>query len=136
MTRFDASEPAERRSLFVDAITAHRNRGSQFLTIEVDERALEGESAPDPDLGVPWLQFADGVVNLDCTDGELEELKALLGSFPAFKIDEITRPESADGNNVRVSAKADPNRIAQFLDAVFREVYGLPEEFRAWVVAV
>lgn len=136
MTRFDASEPADRRSLFVDAITAHRNRGSQFLTIEVDGEALEGDAAPDPELGVPWLQFADGVVNLDCTDDELEALKSALGSFPAFKIDEITRPEEAEGNNVRVSAKADPNRIAQFLDAVLRDVYGLPEEVRVWVVAV
>ncbi|MFC4249118.1 hypothetical protein ACFOZ7_19665 [Natribaculum luteum] len=136
MTRFDAADPADRRKLFVDAITAHRKRASPFLTIEVDETGLEDDDAPDPDLGVPWMQFADGIVNLDCTDEELEALKALLSEFPAFKIDDITRPEDADGVNVRVSAKADPNRIAQFLDAAFREVYGLPEEFRAWVVAV
>ncbi len=136
MTRFDAADPASRRKLFVDAITAHRERASQFLTIEADERDLEDATDTDPELGVPWVQFGDGLVNLDCTDGEFEALKALLGAFPAFRIDEISRPDDADGVNVRVSAKADANRIAQFLDSAFLEVYGLEEGFRAWVVAV
>ncbi|RQH00433.1 hypothetical protein [Natrarchaeobius oligotrophus] len=150
MTRFDAAEPTERRKLYVDAITAHRTRGSGFLTLEVDERELEATedapleadserdaetpTGPDPELGVPWIQFGDGTVNLDCTDDELEELKSLLNEFPAFKIDELTRPEEAEGVNVRVSAKADPNRIAQFLDATFLRVYGLAEDVRVWVV--
>ena len=133
MTRFDAADPAARRTLFVDAIVAHRERASPFLTIEVDAADLE-ES--EDDLAPPWVQFADGVVNLDCTAAELESLKSLLATFPAFKIDELTRPEDAAGVNVRVSAKADPNRIAQFFDAAFQEVYGLSEAYRAWVVAV
>lgn len=136
MTRFDAAAPAERRKLFVGAITAHRQRGSAFLTVEADDSALREEGAPDLDLGIPWIQFADGVVNLDCTDQELDRLKSLLSEYPAFKIDEISRPEEAEGNNVRVSAKADANRIAQFLDATFQRVFELPEDFRAWVVSV
>ncbi|MHC3437642.1 hypothetical protein ACYJ1Y_05945 [Natrialbaceae archaeon A-gly3] len=136
MTRFDATDPASRRKLFVDAITAHRERGSSFVTIEADEDDLEDAPGTDPELGVPWVQFGDSLVNLDCTDAELEDLKALLGEFPAFRIDEITRPDDVEGVNARVSAKADPNRIAQFLDSVFLEIYGLDEEFRAWVVAV
>ena len=136
MTRFDAKTPTERRSLYVDAIVAHRERGSPFLTIEVGEAELEGDDGPDPNLGIPWIQFGDGVVNLDCTEDELETLKVQLESFPAFKIDELTRPEDVPGVNVRISAKADPNRIAQFIDALFLEVYGLPEEYRTWVVAV
>ena len=133
MTRFNADSPQARRKLFVDAIVAHRERASAFVTIEADEGVLE---ADDPDLGVPWVQFADGLVNLDCTDEELESLKELLAEFPAFRIDEITRPDDVEGVNARVSAKADPNRIAQFLDSVFLEVYGLDEEFRVWAVAV
>ena len=133
MTRFDASEPETRRALFVDAIVAHRTRASPFLTIEVDEAALT-DSSVESSAGVPWLQFGDGVVNLDCTESELERLKSLLPTFPAFKIDELTRPEGADGVNVQVSAKADPNRIAQFLDAVLLEVYELPEDCLVWVV--
>ncbi|RQG91369.1 hypothetical protein EA462_05175 [Natrarchaeobius halalkaliphilus] len=157
MTRFDATEPNDRRKLYVDAITAHRERGSAFLTLEVDDSELGGDelgteetdhvdgdrkrnsretTGPDPELGTPWIQFSDGTINLDCTDDELEELKAVLGEFPAFKISELTRPDDAPGTNAHVSAKADPNRIGQFLDAVFRRVYGLPAEFRVWVVAL
>jgi len=138
MTRFDAADPAERRSLYVDAITAHRERERGFLTLEADETALnetdEAATQSQPALGIPWIQFGDGTVNLDCTDAELEELKALLEDFPAFKIDDLTRPEEAEGINVRISAKADPDRIAQFLDAVFLEVYELPSTVRIWLV--
>lgn len=151
MTRFDAAEPAERRKLYVDAITAHRERGSGFLTLEADADTLEsGEGSEDDlsldtddesdasagELGVPWVQFGDGTINLDCTDDELDTLKGVLGEFPAFKIDDIHRPEEAEGVNVRISAKADPNRIAQFVDDVFLEVYELPSTGRVWAVEV
>ncbi|WP_436344152.1 hypothetical protein [Natronorubrum sp. FCH18a] len=153
MTRFDAAEPAERRKLYVDAITAHRHRGSGFLTLEADEEVFEADSDDatfddvesdengdggglDPELGLPWIQFGDGTINVDCTDAELETLKTVLGEFPAFKIDEISRPDDAEGVNVRVSAKADPNRIAQCLDAIFQRVYDLPTDVRIWVVEV
>ncbi|NUC71555.1 hypothetical protein HTZ84_04390 [Haloterrigena sp. SYSU A558-1] len=138
MTRFDAAEATDRRKLYVDAITAHRERGRGFLTFEADAAALEGDGddaeTPDSALGAPWIQFADSTINVDCTDDELDTLKSVLGEFPAFKIDEINRPEDAEGANVRVSAKADPNRIAQCLDAIFQRVYELPEDARIWVV--
>ena len=140
MTRFDASTPVERRKLYVDAITAHRERASGFLTLEADDTVSEErddtaeQSAAE--LGVPWIQFGDGTVNLDCTDAELEALKDLLEDFPAFKIDDLTRPEDAAGINVRVSAKADANRIAQFIDDVFLEVYDFPSTVRIWLVDV
>jgi len=86
-------------------------------------------------LGVPWIQFGDGTVNLDCTDAELETLKTVIGEFSAFKIDELIRPEEAEGSTPG-SAKADPNRIAQFVDEVFLEVYDLPAGFRVWVAEV
>ncbi|MFD1565028.1 hypothetical protein ACFR99_15935 [Haloarchaeobius amylolyticus] len=135
MTRFDASEPAERRKLYVDAITAHRERGSRFLTLEADD-SVRDESGDSESLGTPWIQFGDGTINIDCTDAELETLKALLEDFPAFKIDDLTRPEEAEGTNVRISAKADPNRIAQFIDEVFLEVYEFQSTVRVWLVDV
>lgn len=171
MTRFDATTPEDRRKLFAEAIVAHRERASPFVTFEAhpkeptddekrnrDQTEDEGKSdemtsdeaaeandgeaadadAPDEQApeAPPWVQFADGTLNLDCTDAELDGLKDLLSSFPAFKIDELTRPEEVEGVNVRVSALADPNRVSQCVERIFREVYDQPEEYRAWVAAV
>ena len=129
MTRFDANDPSERQSLFDDAIRAHRARESPYLSIETEA----GDERAEP---TPWIQFGDGVVNLDCTDDELDRLKGLLSSFPAFSIEELTRPEDAEGTNVRITPLADESRIAQFLEDVFRTVYELPEEYRAWVAEI
>jgi hypothetical protein len=142
MTRFDAATPEERQKLFAEGIAAHRERASAFITFEADadasdlaEETDEGES-DDPEQAPPWIQFGDGTLNLDCTDAELDDLKSVLGEFPAFKIDDIVRPEEAEGVNVRVSALADPNRVAQCVERLFREVYDQPEAYRAWVAAV
>ena len=161
MTRFDADAPEDRRKLFAEAIVAHRERGSAFVTFEAhedvgstvavdddgDATADDGdattaesdddsEADADPEQAPPWVQFGDGTLNLDCTDAELDDLKDLLGEFPAFKIGEITRPEEAEGVNVRVSALADPNRVSQCVERIFRDVYDQPGDFRAWVTAV
>ncbi|MFC4447676.1 hypothetical protein [Halorussus aquaticus] len=151
MTRFDAATPEERQRLFAEAITAHRERGSAFATFEADADASaldadagetgdadadEPADADDPERAPPWVQFGDGTLNLDCTDAELDALKSVLGEFPAFKIDDLVRPEETEGVNVRVSALADPNRVAQCVERIFREVYDQPESFRAWVGAV
>jgi hypothetical protein len=158
MTRFDADAPEERQKLFADGIAAHRERASAFVTFEADadaaalggggdaseegeiereeESADGGDESGDPQQAPPWVQFGDGTLNLDCTDAELDELKALLGEFPAFKIDDIVRPDEAEGVNVRVSALADANRVSQCVERVFREVYDQPAEYRVWVTAV
>lgn len=135
MTRFDAANPAERQKLFADAIAAHRARDSAFLTIEAPTATDDGDEGGTHEPA-PWIQFADGVVNMDCTDEELDRLEALLNEFPAFKISELTRPDDVEGTNVRVSALADANRIAQFLDRCFRDVYERPEDYEAWAVSV
>jgi hypothetical protein len=146
MTRFDAATPEDRRRLFAEAITAHRERASPFVTFEAhaDARSADGiddgedETSEDDELeeAPPWVQFADGTLNLDCTDAGLEAFKTLLSEFPAFKIDDLTRPEEAEGVNVRVSALADPNRVSQCVEQIFREVYDQPEDFRVWVAEV
>lgn len=124
MTRFRADSGDERRDLFADAIAAHRARESRFCTFET------GSEKPT------WIQFGGGTLNLDCTDGELDRLKSLLDEFPAFSIEELTRPENAEGTNVRVQAFADDERIADVTDRCFRTVYGRPEGYVAWVVKV
>lgn len=141
MTRFDATIPDERKSLVADAIRAHRDRGSPFLTIEIDrdesseDDSSESESG-DEDDPAPWVQYANGVLNLDCTDAELERCKALLETFPSFTIDSITRPEDAEGVNVRIIARVDEERLSSFIEHLFLDVYECPEDYRAWVAEV
>ena len=146
MTRFDAETPADRRKLFADAVTAHRERGSAFLTVEVEppreelrfgEPSSDDESEePTEDSPPPWIQFAEKTFNLDCTDEELARLHDLLDEYPEFRIDEQETPEDAEGTNVRISARSDANRLAGFLDRAFAEVYDQPDDYRAWVVQV
>ncbi|SHG57439.1 hypothetical protein [Halobaculum gomorrense] len=148
MTRFDANTSADRRKLFADAVTAHRERGSAFLTIEVEpprEQLQFGDpddedDRSDPDDGEqeapPWIQFAEKTFNLDCTDEELSRLHDVLDEYPEFRVDEQEAPDEAEGTNVRISARSDANRLAGFLDRAFVEVYDQPEDYRAWVVQI
>jgi hypothetical protein len=148
VTRFDAADADERRALFADAVTAHRTRGSRFLTVEATLDADgDGEFPPtdgDPDgadddasgTPPPWVQFAGDTFNLDCTDAELDRLTALVDDYPEFRIDGMESPESAEGTNVRVTARSDAARLASFLERAFREVYDRPADYRAWVVRV
>jgi len=137
MTRFDAADAAERRKLFAEAVLAHRNRGSQFCTIEVDPADAPDVDADDDDHApVPWIQFAEKTFNLDCTDAELDRLKGLLSEFPACRIDNIERPEEAEGANVRITARSDANRLGQFADRALQVTYGLDDDYRAWVTQV
>ncbi|RXK46999.1 hypothetical protein [Halorientalis pallida] len=143
MTRFDAETLTDRRDLFADAIEAHRERRSPFITIEPEPTPAEMAAADDEDLPedapeqtVPWIQLADDTVNLDCTDAELERVKTLLEEYPDFRIDDLTSPADAHGTNVRITARADPERLGAFFDRIFREVYGREEDYRAWVVEI
>lgn len=129
MSRFRADSTADREALFVDAISAHHARESPFCTFEAD---TEAEGAEEP----AWIQFGEDVLNLDCTDDELDRLKALLEGFPSFTIEELNRPENAEGTNVRISAYADEERVATFVERCFREVYGRPEAYTAWATEV
>jgi hypothetical protein len=131
MTRFDATDPTERRKLFADAVRAHRQRGSAFCTVESARTDADGEDDP-----LPWVQFADRTFNLDCTDDELDRLTDLLEDFPEFRVEAMESPDDADGTNVRVTARSDENRLAAFVDRVFRTVYERPDDYRAWVTAV
>jgi hypothetical protein len=144
MTRFDATTPTERRKLIADAVVAHRKRESAFLTVEAEptpperdarEAAVDGE-LPEGAPTVPWVQFADRTFNLDCSDEELTALKSLLNEFPEFRIEQLDQPEEVAGTNVRITARADPNRLAMFADSVFQDVYGRDEEYRVWVVEI
>ncbi len=131
MTRFDATTAGDRRKLFTEAIAAHRKRESEFITIEPDELPPE----PDDEL-LPWIQLAGTTIGLDCTDGELERLKAVLDSYPDFRIEQIESPEQAEGTHARITARSDANRLAMFIDEAFQAVYGYEDGYKAWVVAI
>lgn len=132
MTRFDASDPAERRALVVDALTAHRERGSPYVTLTTDPDEDDRERGH----GAPWLQFFDGTLALDCTDAELDRLKATVDDYPALVVEELVSPEDAEGTHARLTARTDDDRIAQAVDDVFVRVYGRAEAYRLWAVEV
>jgi len=131
MTGFDADTPTDRRTLFAEAITAHRKRGSEFLTIEPDE--LPPEST---DEFLPWIQFSETTVSMDCTDAELGRLKDLLDEYPEFRTESLDSPEEAEGTHARVTARSDANRLAMFVDEAFQAVFGYESDYTAWVVAI
>jgi hypothetical protein len=131
VTRFDATDPAARRELFAATVTAHRERASEFCTLEPDETPPDGD-----DELVPWIQFGGTTVAMDCTDAELDRLKGLLDEYPDFRIDDLERPEEAEGTHVRITAHADEGRLADFFDRVFQRAFGYPEGYRVWAVSV
>lgn len=125
MTRFAATTADERQALVTDAIAAHRERSSGFCTVEPEP--VDAETPP------PWIQYGTELLNLDCTDAELKELKSVLERYPAFTIEELSRPEEAEGTNVRIEARADDQRVAELIDTIVREVYGREPDYRLWV---
>lgn len=138
MTRFDATDPTERRKLVADAVGAHRERpGSKFLTVEGKwASASEATAETDGPPTSPWVQFGDRMFNLDVTSDELTRLNDLLSEFPEFRVEVRESPEEAEGTNVQIMAKSDAGRLAMFVDEAFVRVYGAPRDYRLWVVAV
>ncbi|MEF8756750.1 MAG: hypothetical protein V5A23_09710 [Halobacteriales archaeon] len=122
VTRFDERDPATRRDLVAHAVRAHRERDSPYLTVETDD----GD----------WIQFSEGVVNMDCTDEELSRLEDLLVEFPDFRTESRSSPDDVEGTNVRLATHAGPDRIAQFVEQTFEVVYGLPEDVRLWAAEI
>ena len=131
MTLFDAANPTERRRLCVAGITAHRERASEFCTLEADSTPPHS----DDDL-VPWIQIGGTTLSLDCTDAELDRLKTLVDDYPDFRIDELISPEEADGTHARISSRSDAPRLAGFCDEVFQSVFGYDDAYRLWVAAI
>jgi len=129
MTRFDADTAQHRRDLIAEAVRAHRERESRFCTVEADPAFAD-------EMGVQWVQFGDGLVNLDCTDQELSRLTDLLSARGGMSVTERESPEDAEGTNVRVEVHGDAERVAGLIEDCFREVYELPEDVRVWAVEV
>ncbi|WP_435359039.1 hypothetical protein [Haloarchaeobius sp. DFWS5] len=132
MTRFAATSSENRIDLVEDAIVAHRERQSPYAEFTTDP------SDDDIELGhgAPWVQYFDATLALDCTDYELDHLKSLCDEFPSMTVDELVEPEEAEGTHARITARTDDERVAQFVDRLFADVYGRPDDYRLWVVGV
>lgn len=130
MTRFAADTPSDRQKLFAEGIEAHRERASPFVTIEAE---LPGEGTVPP-----WVQYVaeDQLLNLDCRESEVGDIEAVLSDFGGASISERASPEEADGVNIRIRVSGDTERVAMLMEELFRTGFGLPEDYRAWVVEV
>ena len=131
MTRFEATDPAERLGLAVDAVTAHRARGSDGVVFE----GHASDPAAGEDATPARVEFTDRLLRLELDGEARERLDDLLGSFPVFK---LKQPETrkADAGVVYLSAIADPKHAAEFVDAAFREAYALGDGYELRVVRV
>ncbi len=133
MNRFAAATEAERKSLAVAAIRAHRERGSPFLTLEAEpETDEEGDAGPPP-----WIQYRDqvGQLNLDCTETELESIRAAIDAIGGVR---ITDQESVEdgGTNLRIIVPGDDERIGHVVETLLTEGFGLPSDVRIWAAEI
>lgn len=128
MTRFAADSRADRLALVADGIRAHAQRDSPFVTVQAE---------PGEAMAVaPWVQYSavDGLVNLDCRNDELDAVESAIDSVGGASVAEQTSPEDSDGTNLRITIHGDPERVAMLIEAIFREGFGLAEDYRLWVV--
>ena len=107
-----ATTPSDRRALLVEVIVAIRDSGG----------AVEIEGAGET------VVYEDRTIRLELDDDEASELDTLLGEYPVFK---RKQPETrkAPENTVYLSAVTDPKHAADFLERLFRDVYGAPEGY-------
>jgi len=124
MGRFHADEASERLGLAVDAVTTHRERGSEGAVFE----------AVDGDRRVR-VEYDDRLFALTVSEGERAVLSDHLGSFPVFKLKQPETRKAPEGT-VYVSAIADAKHAADFLEGTFRSVYDLPADYELRVVRV
>lgn len=126
MTRFAATEAGDRAALVAEAVVAHRERASERALFEAETGGAEPIQ----------IVYADRTLTLSPDEnGGRERADELLAEFPVFKVAQpATR--KADVGVLHVSAIADPKHVADFVEAAFREVHGLPADYRLWVVEV
>ncbi|MGM0372459.1 MAG: hypothetical protein ACQEQJ_08145 [Halobacteriota archaeon] len=131
MSRFDATSPAERIDLVVAAIRAHRARGSAFLTLETDPEIEDSSTGPPP-----WVQYRDQdkTLNLDCTEAELDSIRAAIDEFGGVRITD--QHETEAGTNLRIEVPGDDERVAQVIESLLLDGFGCPEDVRLWAAAV
>lgn len=131
MNRFAGTTRTERETLIEAAIRAHRERQSPFLTVEADPDRRDSAGP------APWIQYRaqDAICNLDCRDGELDPIRATVDSIGGVT---IVEQESVveGGTNLRLRIPGDDNRVAQVIETLFIDGFGLSDSFRLWVTTI
>ena len=107
-----ADSPGDRKRSFVRRIVEAR-RASEPVVFEAGDAAIE---------------YDDRSLRLELGSAERDRLEELLGAYHVFK---IQQPETrkADPGVVYLSAVTDAKHAADFVEALFREVYALDEEY-------
>jgi hypothetical protein len=106
---------ADRRTRIAKAIVAHRRAGSES---PVRLTTPEG----------PTVTYCDREIVVHVDEAERDRLDALLAEFPVFKIAQPATRKAPDGE-IHCSAIADPKHAADFLDELFLDVFGRPEDY-------
>ncbi|MWG35168.1 hypothetical protein [Halomarina oriensis] len=111
-----ATTPHDRLVLFVRTVTAQRTGTS------------DGDEGVGFATSAGRLRYDDRTVVLDCSSDERERLDALLAEYPVFKVKQPETRKAPEGTVV-LSAIADAKHLGDFLESVFREVFGASEDY-------
>ncbi|MFQ3319211.1 MAG: hypothetical protein ACI8UR_001474 [Natronomonas sp.] len=108
-----AETPSERRQLLVESVVAHRKGGDEAIVFEGVDRPVE---------------YDDQRLRLELDADERDRLDSLLSEYHVFK---IKQPETrkADDGVVYLSAVTDPKHAADFIEALFRDVYAAAKTY-------
>ncbi|WP_276260407.1 hypothetical protein [Haloglomus litoreum] len=122
-----ATTPADRKRLAVRAIARHRSRedGVDFLARAGDRAVTLSYADRTITMDLATASDATGGADIGAARAALDEL---LASFPVFKIQQPETRKARDGT-VYVSALADPKHAADFIEACYRDVFGLGEGY-------
>lgn len=128
MPEWPADEPAERRNALVRAIVAHRRGGGGDGAGEegfgagddADSLVLEGAGRT--------VTYADRSLRLEVDPAERERLEALCAEYRVFKVAQPETRKAPDGV-VYLSAVTDAKHAADFVEAMFREVFEAKRDY-------
>lgn len=112
-------DPESRRRALVSAIVAAR-RDDEPVTFAARVGGGEGEGA---DRDPARVVYEDRSLRLELDADERGALEDLLSEYRVFKVEQPATRKAAAGV-VYLSAVTDPKHAADFLEALFREVYG------------
>jgi hypothetical protein len=115
-------DPGGRRRAMVSAIVAARRD---------DERVTFAARADGPaggDRDPTRVVYGDRSLRLELDAEGRARLEDLLSDYRVFKVEQpATR--KAEGDVVHLSAVTDPKHAADFVEALFREVHGVPADY-------